>query len=128
MLDFEFALPLRGTSEGATYFEHLDTPIIASVFRDAAAGFPLHPVLGSFLPGIVTQARESMSADPSFKLQRFLTQQLEKALIIDSIPSLVLRRFDLLAAGLYYQDIGFDTVTEFFSRLSPAWNTSISKT
>ena len=108
-----------------------DSPPIASTLRDASLGFPGHPLLGGILPEIIAEAKRSraiLEPGKKFKFQRFIAERLRAALYPDSIPALVKRRYSVLDPGVPFEEIVFEEIKLFISRLSPAWATSILKT
>jgi hypothetical protein len=108
-----------------------DSPPIAATLRDAANGFPEHPLLGKVLPGIVARAKRRLAAQTPaerFKFQRFVADELKTALYPDSIPLLLKRRFNVLQPGVSFDDVDIDALRDFLRKLSPAWATSILKT
>jgi hypothetical protein len=108
-----------------------DTLPIASTLRDASLGFPGHPLLGGILPEIILEAkrlRDIQEPGKKFKFQRFVAERLKAALYPDSIPSLIKRRYSILEPGIPFEEIAFEDVKQFMSKLSPAWATSTLKT
>jgi hypothetical protein len=108
-----------------------DAPPDAAIFRDATQGFPEHLLLGKILPDIIKKVKKMISEEKGgkrFKCQRYIAEELQRALYSDSIPLLIKRRFPVLEPSIQYESIDFPRLQEFMQALSPAWATSIIKT